>query len=160
MEKRDSGDRGGEGCQGRRRKRQQVARRQAEGRGRVGERRRKSNGSKGSKGATDTGRIDRPKHRTTRERQCTMRRQGAREQRDNRSTSRRAAAARGVDATLSVARNRPTKSTVVKPHSNSLSCVPITYITPRAHRLMHVRCSIGASTARVPRTKERANSVP
>ncbi len=42
----------------------------------------------------DSGRIDRPKHRLTRERQCTMRRQGASEQRDSRSTSRRAAVAR------------------------------------------------------------------
>ena len=35
-----------------------------------------------------------------------------------------------------MARNRPTKSTVVQPHSSSLSRVPITYTTPRAQQAL------------------------
>ena len=69
----------------------------------------------------------------------------AREPRDNRITSQRAAVARGCarEGAAFVARTCPTKSTVVQPHLSALSCAPMT-----------------CTAALVPRAKERANRMP
>lgn len=100
------------------------------------------------KGATESGRIERPKHRTTTAGESVHDAETwskAREPRDNRRTSQGAAVARGFarEGTAFVARTFPTKSTVVQPHLSALSCVPIT-----------------CTAAHVPRAKERANLMP
>ena len=100
------------------------------------------------KGATESGRIERPRHCTTTAGESVHDAETgskAREPRDNRRTSQGAAVARRFarEGAAFVARTCPTKSTVVQPHLSALSCVPIT-----------------CTAALVPRAKERANLVP
>ncbi len=121
-------------------KRKRGEGRQVERRGRVGVRQRKE--------ATESGRIKRPKHRTTAAGESVHDAETgskAREPRDNRRTSQGAAVARGFarECAAFVARTCPTKSTVVQPHLSALSCAPIT-----------------CTAALVRRAKERANLMP
>ncbi len=146
-------ERGRERCQGK-----EGGSGDRQSRGRMGERR--------PKGATKSGRIERPKLLTTAAGESVHDAETgsqSRENRDNRRTSQGAAIARGLvrKGTAFVARTCPTKSTVFQPHFSSVSRVPITYgrhtCLRRRAGSCGCRCSIGALHS--PRTTRELRTV-